>query len=138
MLIKNFFPTSPNGLKLSQHVVDMYRKICGNFWVDTYIFRCRKVILNFVLLIRHASQHREKRPQKRFIKREKKRENSVQQAFAARPRNRYNISGTKLRTCRVIKFHICFSHVLLELYMKFYQNQNTFWISGINGLSKTR
>ena len=47
---KNFFPTSPNGLKLSQHVVDMYRNICHNFWVDTYIFRYRKVILNFTLL----------------------------------------------------------------------------------------
>ena len=27
----------------------MYRKICWNFWDDTYIIRYRKVILNFVL-----------------------------------------------------------------------------------------
>ena len=38
----------------NQHVVDMYRNICGNFWVDTYIFSYRKVILNFVLLLRRT------------------------------------------------------------------------------------
>ena len=85
-----------------------------------HTFLVSKNILNFVLLICHVIQYREKRPQKTL---HKKRENPVQQAFAMALCNRY-ISGTKLRG--VIKFHICFSHVLLTMYMKFYQNQNTF------------
>ena len=44
----------PNDLKLSQHVVDMYKKICGNFWVDTYIFRHQKKSLNFKMPYEHG------------------------------------------------------------------------------------
>ena len=71
----------------------MYRNICSNFWVDTYIFSYRKVILNFVLLLRRTSLDREALSITRppwnlsidwiYLRREK-RENSVQAAFAAR------------------------------------------------------
>ena len=31
LLIKIFFPSSPNDLKLSQYFIDLYRKVCGYF-----------------------------------------------------------------------------------------------------------
>ena len=45
---------------------------------------------------------------------------------------RPHISETALDTEK--KFHICSSPIPLAMYMKFYKNRNTFWISGINGL----
>ena len=94
----------------------MLRNICGNYWVDSEL---------------SATQYREKDPKKRFIKWEEKRENSVPPAFAAQPHDRY-MSGTKLR--RVIKFHICFSHILLTPYMKFHARRSIFWFLSVSGL----
>ena len=55
---KIFFPSSPNDLKGSQYFIDLYRKVCGNFWVDTDIFRYCKVIPNFRLPYDHRRQIR--------------------------------------------------------------------------------
>ena len=53
-----FFPSSPNDLKLLQYFFDLYRKACGNFLVEIYIFRYRKVILNFALPYDHHRHYR--------------------------------------------------------------------------------
>ena len=49
LLLNIFFPSSPNDLKLLQYFFDLYRKVCGIFWLDTYIFKYQKVMLNFGL-----------------------------------------------------------------------------------------
>ena len=35
LLLNIFFPSSPNDLKLLQFFFDLYRKVCGNFLLDT-------------------------------------------------------------------------------------------------------